>query len=302
MAEPTTTETFFCNRDVRSMNTVETYHEVKDGKLHYRWREGYPVIIYLHGHGSDINGLERQREYFENRGFGSLSYDQRGCGDSLKPLTEEEYSLQSYIDDLNQLIKICEIEKATLIAQSSGTAVAQYFSYLHPEKVNGLILIASVFNPGKNLKKSLYGRALLRAKPIIEITTRLLEGILPSPNTGSSVYPQPGSVSGTGIKSGSRFYFSGTKRFKKALRLRLNRIIKWDLEEEVRSINRPTLLIHGENDNLIDTEIARKLQEMIPRSELEILKGDHEVSKNNYSETNEVISDFLKRRIYPERH
>lgn len=280
------------------MKSSEGYHEVEGGRIHYRWKDGGPVIIYIHGHGDNIDGLVKQRDYFEKIGFGSLSYDQRGCGDSLKPLSRKAYSLEKYITDLDQLVELVQIDNATLISQSSGTAVAQYYSLLHPDKVDGLILISPIFNPKKNLKESIYGRALLVGKPVIEMITRVLERTVPTISMGPSDAVRPGSVSGTGIITGTKFYLSGTKRYRKALRLRLNSIIDWNLEGRVRDINKPTLLIHGSADRLIDPEVARQMHELIESSELNILDGDHEVQEVNYPRINETILDFLRRRIY----
>lgn len=282
------------------MTSSEGYHEIDEGKLHYVFEEGEPFLVFIHGHGGDIDGLKRQSDFFNEKGFGVLSYDQRGCGKSLKPLSENEYSLKSYTNDLEQLLKLCKVEKATLIAHSSGTAIAQHFSHLHPETVEGLVLISLVFNTRKNLEKSSYGRSLLRTKPLIDLSTRFFETILPGPESNSTEPVQSTLATGTDVQSGARFYFSSSKKFRKALRLRLNRMMEWNLEAEARHINTPTLLIHGENDRLIDTEISRQLKQLINNSELAIINGKHEVHKQNYSEINKLILEFLKRRVYPD--
>jgi len=280
------------------MKSSEGYHEIGEGKLHYIFEEGGPFLVFIHGHGGDIDGLKRQSDFFNEKGFGSLSYDQRGCGKSLKPLSENGYSLKSYTNDLEQLLHLCKIDKATLIAHSSGTAIAQHFSYLYPETVEGLVLISPVFNTRKNLEKSSYGRSLLKTKPLIDLSTRLLETIFPAPESNSTGLVQSNLATGTDVQSGARFYFSSSKKFRKALRLRLNRMMEWNLEVEARHINTPTLLIHGENDRLIDTEISRQLKQMITNSELAIINGKHEVHKQNYSDINKLIAGFLKRRVY----
>jgi len=257
-------------------------------------------LVYLHGSGADMESFRRQREFFGGKGFGSLSYDQRGCGRSFKPLSAEDYSLRSYGSDLEELWKLCKLDKATVVAHSSGTALAQYFAHLHPKKVEGLVLISPVYKPAKNLKKSFYGRALLESRPFLEALTWLLEKIVPPFKLGVDRSSKGGKVRGTDIKSGAKFYFNSSRRFRQALRVRTNQMLTWDTEKLAKTISCPVLLIHGRGDGLIAPETAEELAEIITSSELRVLPGKHVLHLEHPEETNEAIEDFLRRRVYPD--
>ncbi len=276
------------------MSTSEGYLERDGGAIHYRKTPGSPFIVYEHGHGGDINGFERQREYFGGKGIGSLVYDQRGCGESLMPTKKESYALERYVDDLKALTESIKPQGFTLVAQSSGTMIAQYYAYHHPDEVDGLVLIAPLFDTAENISRSAYGRALNHGIPLIRLLTRLLEELPPLGADGPSE-----GLENTGLIAGSRYYFSSSRRFRQALRLRLEAVLEWDVSWAARGVNVPTLLIHGKDDPLVSPEVTKDLKEMIPEAESHLISGDHQAQITNPEETNRLIDDFLERSVYP---
>lgn len=269
------------------------YLKTDEGAIHYRTNPGKPFIVFVHGHGGDINGFVEQRKFFRKKGFGTLVYDQRGCGESLTPLQSGSYSLEAYAGDLEKMVRVSGEDSFTLVAQSSGTMVSQHFAYHHPEVVDGLVLIAPLFDTDENLSRSTYGKALNRGKPVIRALTRLLEELPPLGTDGT-----PTSLDGTGPVAGSRYYFGSSKRFRKVLRLRLEALLDWDVRSLSEKIQVPTLLIHGRDDVLISPDVSRELKQIMPDPEFHLIAGDHQAQITNPDEVNRLVDRFLASRVY----
>ncbi|CAF1543068.1 unnamed protein product [Adineta ricciae] len=67
-----------------------------------------------------------------------------------------------------------------------------------------------------------------------------------------------------------------------------------DLEERLNEIHCPVLILHGTNDNIYTISLAKKMQQDIKNSHLEIIEGGyHFLSVFNRKEVNQLINDFI---------
>jgi pimeloyl-ACP methyl ester carboxylesterase len=99
-----------------------------------------PVLLFIHG----LLGSQRQWAHLVDR----LDDDHRlivpdlfGHGDSAKPLGD--YSLGAHAATLRDLLDRLGVEQVTLVGHSLGGGIALVFSYLFPERVERLVLVAS---------------------------------------------------------------------------------------------------------------------------------------------------------------
>ncbi len=99
-----------------------------------------PVLLFIHG----ICGSQRQWRHLVDR----LDEDHRvlvpdlfGHGQSDKPVGD--YSLGAHAGTLRDLLDRLDIETVTLVGHSLGGGIAMVFSYLFPERVDKLVLVAS---------------------------------------------------------------------------------------------------------------------------------------------------------------
>ncbi|MGZ3863171.1 MAG: alpha/beta fold hydrolase [Bacteroidia bacterium] len=101
---------------------------------------GKPTVIFLTGLGvpmTDISEIQNQVSLFTR----TITYDRAGIGRS-EPLNNERH-LENLTTELNELLDKIGINKAILVGHSMGGWLAQYFTYKHPEKVIGLIILDS---------------------------------------------------------------------------------------------------------------------------------------------------------------
>lgn len=104
------------------------------------------AIIFIHGGPSGNSTLFEYTtaKKIAEKGFYVIVYDRRGEGRSIDSLAKFTY--QEYFDDLNNIYKTYNLEKANIIGHSFGGLVATLFSEKYPQKVESLILAGALFS------------------------------------------------------------------------------------------------------------------------------------------------------------
>jgi 3-oxoadipate enol-lactonase len=97
--------------------------------------EGQPVV-FVHGSGGNHASWFRQLHAFSGR-YRVITYDQRGFGNSQDA---DGRGRSAMVDDLGALLDHLEISRAVLVAQSLGGGTCAGFTVRHPARVAGLAL------------------------------------------------------------------------------------------------------------------------------------------------------------------
>jgi 3-oxoadipate enol-lactonase len=98
--------------------------------------QGYPLVMIM-GMGIGQKGWRFQKNYF-SRYFRTITFDNRGCGESDKP--EEAYTTRMMAADTIGLLDYLKIEKAHFLGVSMGGMIAQEIAINYPDRVNKLVL------------------------------------------------------------------------------------------------------------------------------------------------------------------
>lgn len=110
---------------------------VTGGELYYEVAgSGEPVLL-IHGGFGDRRMWDDQFDVLA-RDYQVLRYDHRGFGRSAAPDTA-----YSPVRDLIQLLDRAEMERAHIVGNSLGGALAITFAILHPERVRSVTVVAS---------------------------------------------------------------------------------------------------------------------------------------------------------------
>jgi 4,5:9,10-diseco-3-hydroxy-5,9,17-trioxoandrosta-1(10),2-diene-4-oate hydrolase len=124
------------------------YHEYAKGLvLHYTLHEPSEpagTVIFIHGSGPGASGwsnFKQNVQAFQLAGYRCVVYDQWGYGATSKP-TDVDHTLHFFVDGLVSLMDGLGIERATLIGNSLGGAVALGAALDHASRVDKLILMA----------------------------------------------------------------------------------------------------------------------------------------------------------------
>jgi len=265
-------------------NNIELYYE--------DYGRGQPIIL-IHGWPLSHRMWDTQVEALVNAGFRVICYDRRGFGQSSKPFSGYNYDVLS--SDLSDLINQLELENVILAGFSMGGGeVARYIGRYGTKRIDKAILISAV-------------------TPYLKETDDNKNAVDASVFEGMK----------SGIEKDRADFFDGFgKNFVNYDKLKdkvsLAQIhLNWniamqasrkatldcvdafgltDFREDLKTFDIPTLIIHGDDDNVVPYEVSgKKAFEMIDNSELALIKnGPHGLSFTHAEELNASILKFLK--------
>lgn len=118
-----------------------------------------PILIYLHGGPGDaaLPLVERMNAELAER-YTLVIWEQRGAGKSYYPFSEEEITIDDFLQDLDALVDLLlssfEQEKLCLMGHSWGSILGLMYIQQHPEKVQCYIGVGQVVCPQKMFEKS----------------------------------------------------------------------------------------------------------------------------------------------------
>lgn len=103
-----------------------------------------PVVVFLHGSGNGACGYSNFKDNYPaltEAGYRCLVLDLIGFGYSDKP-SDVQYTLDFFVECVVQTLDALGVERATLVGNSLGGAIALGFALAHPQRVERLVLMA----------------------------------------------------------------------------------------------------------------------------------------------------------------
>lgn len=107
--------------------------------------EGFPILC-LHGHPGSGASLSVFTQHLSQR-FRTLAPDLRGYGNSQ---TQADFAIADHLLDLEALLDRYEISRYLILGWSLGGILAMELALQLPERVSGLILVATAARPRSN--------------------------------------------------------------------------------------------------------------------------------------------------------
>ena len=121
------------------------YVDVGDGlRIHYQDEGRGEVVLFFHGSGPGASGwsnFRRNFPYLAERGFRTILPDTLGFGYSSKP-DNIDYTLDFLCGAVTRFLDKLGVDKATVVGNSHGGALAIKLALDHPERVSKLVLMA----------------------------------------------------------------------------------------------------------------------------------------------------------------
>ena len=122
------------------MNTITT----RDGtKIYFKdWGSGEPVV-FCHGWPLSSDAWETQMFFLASNGYRCIAHDRRGHGRSSQPWNGND--MDTYADDLSELIETLDLHDITLIGHSTGGGeIARYIGRHGTKRIAKVVLVGSV--------------------------------------------------------------------------------------------------------------------------------------------------------------
>ena len=262
-------------------------------ELHYTDQgAGQPVVL-IHGWPLSGRSWESQVPALIEAGYRVVTYDRRGFGQSSQPWNGYDYD--TFTADLAALVEHLDLRDAVLIGFSMGGGeVVRYLSRYGADRVSKIVLAAAVppylyksdENPDGGVDDELINSMTTGIK-----TDRMafLDGFLDgffSAGKDTLVSPQQKAYAMSLAAVASP----------KATVDCVNAFGRTDFREDLTKVSVPTLVIHGDSDNIVPIEVSgQRTAASIPGSVLVVLeKGPHGILVSHAEEWNAAVLQFLQ--------
>jgi pimeloyl-ACP methyl ester carboxylesterase len=244
-------------------------------QLHYKKKgnSSQPIIL-LHGFGASIFSWREVIEPLSETGT-VYAYDRPGFGLTERPIEGEwkgsnPYSQEGQVKMLADFMDSQHIESAILVGNSVGGAIATEFSLIYPDRVQALVEVdAAIYPSGERMIPGLAG-FLFNTPQAKRIGPWFMRSIRNwGPDLIKTAWHDPNKIPDNVINGYQvPLMADGWDRGLFEI-LRARRAV--DLSSQLKGIQVPVLVITGDDDRVVPTDLSTKLASEIPGAELKVL-------------------------------
>ena len=251
--------------------------DLPDGaRIHFR-DEGRPestVIVLLHGFNGSLFNFERLVPLLA-KDFRLISIDLPGFG-LTGAIPSANYTTESFMDTVTILTNQLGVEKFLIAGNSMGGGVAWRYTLEHPAKVEGLILLASSGVGSKEDVKEFEEREnnppivwkLMNSTLFKKFLNYYTPKFFATEGLKRSVYDQKFADADHANQFHDLVLLQGSRNAILSMTMGGRRQMYGP--ESLSKITSPTLVIHGEEDNIIGFERSSVFKENIDNAEIKI--------------------------------
>jgi non-heme chloroperoxidase len=234
------------------------------------WGTGQPVV-FSHGWPLSSDAWEDQMMFLASRGFRCIAHDRRGHGRSSQPWTGND--MDTYADDLAALVQALDLKDAIHVGHSTGGGeVARYIGRHGTKRVAKAVLLGAITplmlqtpaNPG-GLPRKVFDD--IRAG-VLKDRSQFFKD-LSVPFFGAN-------RNGTTVSQGvlDTFWLLGMQAGLSSVYDCIKVFSETDLTEDLKKIDVPTLIVHGDDDQIVPIGASALLSaKIIKQATLKIYEG-----------------------------
>jgi len=266
----------------------------KDGtEIYYKdWGQG-PIVTFSHGWPLSSDAWDGQMLFLAQQGFRVVAHDRRGHGRSSQASSAND--MDGYADDLAAVIEALDLKDAILVGHSTGGGeVARYLGRHGSKRAKKAVLIAAV--PPLMLQTQANPEGLP-----MEVFDAIRAGVA---GDRSQYYKDlaiafyGANRSGTKVSQGTldQFWLWSMQAGAKNAYESVKAFSETDFTEDLKKIDVPTLVMHGEDDQIVPVhDSARKSAKLIRGAkEIYYPGAPHGLTATHQNRVNADLLAFLR--------
>lgn len=247
--------------------------------------QGSPILM-IHGSGPGVSAWANWRLSLPvlSRQARVIAPDMVGFGFSDRP-AGQVYSMDNWVDQAIGVLDALDVERADLVGNSFGGALALALAIRHPQRVRRLVLMGSVgvpfdITPGLD--------AVWGYEPSFKTMRSLLDIFAHNPKLATDELAQlryEASIRPGFHESFSAMFPAPRQRWVDAM---------CSAEADIRALPHETLVLHGREDRVIPLANSLTLAQWIPNSQLHVFGHcGHWTQIEHAARFNRLVSDFF---------
>lgn len=270
-------------QDIRPVQELQDqdsrFMEIRGIRVHYKiYGSGVPTMILLHGFGASTFSWREVMQPLAKYGT-VIAYDRPAFGLTSRPLPGDwqgvnPYSVEGNIALLLELMNRLNIQQAILIGNSAGGRLAMQMALAHPDRVAGLVLVDAAIYQGGGVQSSLV-RFLMNTPQFNRVGPYLIRSAFAGQQGQSLIsmaWHNPARITPEIIEG-----------YRKPLHMENWDRALWeftksgsgneDLSLRFAELTMPVLVVTGDDDRIVPTDLSLKLAEQIPNARLVVFSN-----------------------------
>ena len=256
------------------------------------WGEG-PAVVFSHGWPLNADAWDAQMLFLGQQGYRVVAHDRRGHGRSEQTWTGNEYD--TFADDLAELLEKLDLKDVALVGHSMGGGeVTRYIGRHGNRRVKKVVIIGGIppvmlksdKNPG-GLPMSVFDG--IRAGLVADRSQFYKD--VSAPFYG---YNKPDAKPSQGVRD--MFWLQGMQSSIVASYECVKAFSETDFTEDLKRIEVPTLIVHGDADQIVPIDDSAYLSaKIVKNATLKVIPGaPHGLCTTHADQINAELLAFLK--------